>query len=202
MATITMPSGGDDLYLYMHEIVEEEFPKALRQACKPLWDKKHALGYRRWDDSNPAVSKSLEELDFCELCDFVIHLTRFLGLANVTEQNVMLRQSRNHKLRWSLLSRNRKLSNVDEGSVTSAIAELRNLKKQYITINGSTSPPLLRHQLAHAREAFMALGVTLNDSRNAMDFSAAGLQDLIPGKNMYYFALSLNCYSACLYINS
>ena len=45
MASITIPSfGGDDLYLYMREIVQEEFPKALRQACKPLWDEKHALG--------------------------------------------------------------------------------------------------------------------------------------------------------------
>ena len=135
MAAITMPSfGGDDLYLYMREIVEEEFPKALRQAGKP----------------------------------------------------------------WHVLSGNRK---ADERLVASAIDKLRGLKEQYVNIEGSTSPQLLRQQLAQARGAFMALGVTLNDSRNAIDFSAAGLQELIPSKYLYYAVLSLNCYSACMNIN-
>lgn len=73
MAAITMPSfGDDDLYLYMREIVEKEFLKALRQACKPLWDKKHALGNGPWHHSShlcmSLVSKPLEKLDFYELC--------------------------------------------------------------------------------------------------------------------------------------
>ena len=195
MAAITIPSfGGDDLYLYMREIVEEEFPKALRQACKPLWDEKHALRYRLWDhschlcNSNSVVSESLEKLDFYDLCHIMTH-SRLPGLANYTEQNAILRRRRNrlfHNRRWH---------------VKSAIGELRDLKEQYVDIKGSICPQLLRQQLAQARGAFISLGVTLNDSRNAIDFSAAGLQDLIPGKYVYYSALSLNCYSACMNIN-
>ena len=185
-----MPSfGGDDLYLYMREIVEEEFPKALRQACKPLWDEKHALPYGLWDpschlcNSNSVVSESLEKLDFYDLCHIMTH-SRFPGLANYAEQTAILRRRSNHLFHnWSW-------------HVKSAIGELRDLKKQYVNIKGSTSPQLLRQQLAQAKGAFITLGVTLNDSRNAIDFSAAGLQDLIPGKYVYYSALSLNCYSA------
>ena len=195
MAAITMPSfGGDDLYLYMREIVEEEFPKALRQACKPLWDEKHALPYGLWDhschlcNSNSVVSESFEKLDFYDLCHIMTH-SRFPGLASYAEQTAILRWRSDH------LFHNR------SWHVKSAIDELCDLKEQYVNIKGSTSPQLLRQQLAQAKGAFITLGVTLNDSRNAIDFSAAGLQDLIPGKYVYYSALSLNCYSACMNIN-
>ena len=41
MAAMAMPrDAGDDLWLYMRKIIEEEFPKALRQAFNTLWDKK------------------------------------------------------------------------------------------------------------------------------------------------------------------
>ena len=181
MAAITMPSfGDDDLYLYMREIVEEEFPKALRQACKPLWDEKHALGNGPWHHSSRLytshVSKPLEKLDFYELCHIITN-SRFPGLANP----------------WYVFSRDLELPSVEEPEqlLASAIDELRHLKEQYVNIKGYTSPQLLRQQLAQARGAFMTLGVTLNDSRNAICFSAAGLQDLIPSKYMYYSALSL-----------
>lgn len=193
MAAIAMPSfGDDDLYLYMREIVQKEFLKALRQACKPLWDKKHALGNWPWHHSsrlsNSLVSKPLEKLDFYELCHIMTN-SRFPGLANYTIQSAILGHTY-HDL-WHVLPRDPGLPNVDERSLASAIDKLRDLKEQYVNIEGYTSPQLLRKQLAQAREAFMTLGVTLNDSRNAISFSAAGLQDLIPGKYMYYSALSL-----------
>ena len=197
MASITIPSfGGDDLYLYMREIVQEEFPKALRQACKPLWDEKHALGNGPWYHSSPMytslVSKPLEKLDFYELCRIMTN-SRFPGLANYTKQNAILGRSRYHPYHnsWHVFSRDPGLPNVDERSLASAIDKLRDLKVQYVDIKGYTSPQLLRQQLAQARGAFMTLGITLNDSRNAISFSAAGLQDLIPSKYMYYSALSL-----------
>lgn len=197
MAAITMPSfGDDDLYLYMREIVEKEFLKALRQACKPLWDKKHALGNGPWHHSsrwcNSLVSKPLEKLDFYELCHIMTN-SRFPGLVNYTIQSAILVQSRYHPYHdlWHVLPRNPGLPNVDERSLASAIDKLRDLKEQYVNIEGYTSPQLLKKQLAQAREAFMTLGVTLNDSRNAISFSAAGLQDLIPSKYMYYSTLSL-----------
>lgn len=186
MASITIPSfGGDDLYLYMREIVQEEFPKALRQACKPLWDEKHALRNGPWHHSSPLytslVSKPLEKLDFYELCRIMTN-SRFPRFAS--------RYHPYHVQSYVLL-RDLALPNGDELSVASAIDKLRDLKEQYVDINGYTSPQLLRQQLAEARGAFMTLGVTLNDSRNGISFSAAGLQDLIPSKYMYYSALSL-----------
>ena len=199
MAAITMPSfGDDDLYLYMREIVENEFPKALRQACKPLWDEKHALGNGHSCHCDSCrlhislVSKPLEKLDFYELCRIMTN-SRFPGLANYTKQNAMLGRSRYHPYHnsWHVFSRDPGLPNVDERSLASAIDKLRDLKVQYVNIKGYTSPQLLRQQLAQARGAFMTLGITLNDSRNAISFSAAGLQDLIPSKYMYYSALSL-----------
>ena len=187
MASITIPSfGDDDLYLYMREIVQEEFPKALRQACKPLWDEKHALGNGLWHHSSPMytslVSKPLEKLDFYELCRIMTN-SRFPRFAS--------RYHPYHIVPSYVLLRDPALPNGDELSVASAIDKLRDLKEQYIDINGYTSPQLLREQLAQARGAFITLGVTLNDSRNAISFSAAGLQDLIPSKYMYYSALSL-----------
>ena len=181
MAAITMPSpGGDDLYLYMREIVEEEFPKALRQACKPLWDDKHARGNGPWHHSSLLftllVSKPLEKLDFYELCTIMTN-SRFPGLANYTKQNAILGRNRYRPYqnpRYDF-SRDPELPNVDERSLASAIDKLRDLKKQYLNIKGYTSSQLLRQQLAQARGAFMTLGVTLNDSRNAISFSAAGL---------------------------
>ena len=187
MASITIPSfGDDDLYLYMREIVQEEFPKALRQACKPLWDEKHALGNGLWHHSSPMytslVSKPLEKLDFYELCRIMTN-SRFPRFAS--------RYHPYHIVPSYVLLRDLALPDGDELSVASAIDKLRDLKEQYIDINGYTSPQLLREQLAQARGAFITLGVTLNDSRNAISFSAAGLQDLIPSKYMYYSALSL-----------
>ena len=192
-----MPSfGDDDLYLYMREIVEEEFLKALRQACKPLWDKKHALGSGPWPHSSrlcaSLVSKPLEKLDFYELCHIMTN-SWFPGSANYTMRSAILGLSHYHPYHypWDVPSRNPGLPNVDERLLASAIDKLRDLKEQYVNITGYTSPQLLRQQLAQARGAFMTLGVTLNDSRNAISFSAAGLQDLIPSKYMYYSALSL-----------
>ena len=180
-----MPSfSDDDLYLYMREIVENEFPKALRQACKPLWDEKHALGNGHSCHCDSCrlhislVSKPLEKLDFYELCRIMTN-SRFPRFA-----------SRYHPYHF-VPSYVPSLPNGDESSVASAIDKLRHLKEQYVDINGYTSPQLLRQQLAQARGAFMTLGVTLNDSRNGISFSAAGLQDLIPSKYMYYSALSL-----------
>ena len=192
-----MPSfGDDDLYLYMREIVEEEFLKALRQACKPLWDKKHALGSGPWPHSSrlcaSLVSKPLEKLDFYELCHIMTN-SWFPGSANYTMRSAILGLSHYHPYHypWDVPSRNPGLPNIDERLLASAIDKLRDLKEQYVNITGYTSPQLLRQQLAQARGAFMTLGVTLNDSRNAISFSAAGLQDLIPSKYMYYSALSL-----------
>ena len=188
--------GGDDLYLYMREIVQEEFPRALRQACKPLLDEKRALGNGLWHHPSRSytshVSKPLEKLDFYELCGIMTN-SRFPGLANYTKENAILGRSRYHPYHIPsyVLLRDPELPNGDELSVASAIDKLRDLKEQYVDIKGYTSPQLLRQQLAQATGAFMTLGVTLNDSRNAISFSAAGLQDLIPSKYMYYSALSL-----------
>ena len=214
MAAITVPSvDGDDLYLYMHGIIEEEFPKALRQAFKTLWDQKYALTYGPLDGScwfrlfqarentpsllvvssdfqlpsNPVPSKSFEELNFDELCNIITNL-KCRGLPNYTQQKRLFGKRKSGKP---------KMSKEDERLFETAIDQLKFVKAQHVKMKGSLNPPLLKRQLSHARRAFTSLGVILNDSRNAIDFSAAGLQELILGKYMYYS----DCYSACMNVN-
>ena len=205
MAAMTMPSvHGDDLYLYMRQIIEEEFLKALRQAFKTLWDQKYALTYGPLDGScwcrlfqtrdntfslpsllcvssdlqppsNRVSVKSFEDLDFDELCHVITNL-KCLGLSNYVQPKTFGRRK----------SRNPKLSKKDERLFATAIDQLRVVKAQHVDMEGRMNPQLLKRQLACAKTAFAALGVTLNDSRNAIDFSAAGLQNLIVGKYMYY----------------
>ena len=211
MAAMTMPSvGGDDLYLYMHEIIEEEFPKALRQAFKTLWDEQYVLTYGPFDSahyhfrtldpntfrwlfpnqgfpafqlaSNPVSSISFGDLDFDELQDIVV------GLRHPSyPRDIFSRHSRyrSYNRAWSFISA------VGENLFASAIDQLMAIRAEHVNSKGIMNPQSLKLQLAQAREVFMNIGVTLNDSRNAIYFSAAGLQDLISGKYMYYFALAL-----------
>ena len=207
---MAMPrDAGDDLWLYMRKIIEEEFPKALRQAFNTLWDKKYASQYGPLDGSyhwsrqfgalennfypltlrtgsqfalDSVSSKSFEELDFDELCRILTNL-RFLKVQGYAPVNIIL---------WSSLfeSTNPEMSNIDEGSFLSAVYQLMELNQQHVNCEGRMNSQLLKVQLAQARGIFTALGVTLNDSKNAIAFSAAGLQDLILGKYMYYSALA------------
>ena len=217
MAAMTMPSvGGDDLYLYMHEIIEEEFPKALRQAFKTLWDKQYALTYGPFDSahhhfrtldpntfrwlfpnqgfpafqlaSNPVSSISFGDLDFDELQDIVVGLRH-----SSYPRDIFSRHSpyRSYNRAWSFIPAVERISNVDENLFASAIDQLMAIRAEHVNSKGIMNPQSLKLQLAQAREVFMDFGVTLNDSRNAIYFSAAGLQDLISGKYMYYFALAL-----------
>lgn len=207
---MAMPrDAGDDLHIYMRQIIDKEFPKALRQAFNTLWDKKYAREYGPLDGSyhwsrqfdalennfyplmfstgsqfalDPVSSKSFEELDFDELCRILTNL-RFLEVQGCVPENSNL---------WSSLfeSTNPEISNIDEGSFLTAVYQLMELNQQHVNCEGRMNSQLLKRQLAQARRVFTALGVTLNDSKNAIAFSAAGLQDLILGKYMYYSALA------------
>ena len=76
---------------------------------------------------------------------------------------------------------------LSSASVKTNHAFQKRLKlEEHVNSKGIMTPLLLTRQLERARTAFTAFGVTLNDSRNAIDFSAAGLQDLTSGKYMYY----------------
>lgn len=206
MAAMAMPSdAGEDLYLYMHKIIQEEFPKALRQAFNTLWDKKYAPEYGPLDGSchwlsqfdildnnfkrfytspvnlDSVSSKSFEELDFNELCGIMINL-RFL------QEESYAQETSNSWPRSSEL-KNREISKIDKRSFVAAVYQLIELNKQHVDCEGYMNSKLLRLQLAHARDVFTSLGMTLNDSKNTIAFSAAGLQGLISGKHMYYSAL-------------
>ena len=87
---------------------------------------------------------------------------------------------------WDFSSRNPEIPDVDERLFSTAIDQLRAIKEEHVNSKGIMTPLLLKRQLEQARRVFTAFGVTLNDSRNAIDFSAAGLQDLTSGKYMYY----------------
>ena len=208
---MTIPHvGDDDLYHYMHEIIEEEFPKALRQAFKTLWDSKcahrygpldsachrvnrfHALNSKtfRWLfpnqvssafqlTSNPVSSISFEDLDLDELLNII--LDEILpGWSPYLPYHSSCDFS----------SRNPEIPDVNESLFATAIDQLRAIKK-HVNSKRRMTPRLLKRQLEQARRVFTAFGVTLNDSRNAIDFSAAGLQDLTSGKYMYYSAPTL-----------
>ena len=213
MAAMTMPHvGDDDLYLYMHEIIEEEFPRALREAFKTLWDQKYARSYGPFDGayhgtdgflsldsntfrwlfpnrfssafqlpSNPVSSTSFEDLDLLQLqritlLDFLPMQSPFLSFLSPLD----------------FRSRNLNKPDVDKALFASAIDQLRAIKADHVNCKGIMNPRLLKRLLAQAREVFAAFNVTLNDSRNTFDFSeAAGLQDLISGKCVYYSALAL-----------
>ena len=209
---MTMPHvGDDDLYIYMHNIIEEEFPKALRQAFKTLWDSKCAHRYGPLDStchrvnpfralnsntfrwlfpnqvssafqlpSNPVSSISFEDLDLDKL------------------RNIILRQilpGRSPYLPFhnprDFSSRNPEIPDVDERLFATAIDQLRAIKEEHVNSKGIMNSLLLKRQLEQARRVFTAFGVTLNDLRNAIEFSAAGLQELTSGKYMYYSATAL-----------
>ena len=201
--------GDDDLYIYMHNIIEEEFPKALRQAFKTLWDNKYARRYGPLDSafhrfrpfhalnsntfrwlfpnqvssafqlpSSPISSISFEDLDLDEL-------------QNICRDNIFSRRSPyvSFHCPWEL--REPEIPDADERLFATAINKLRAIKAEHVNGKGIMYPRLLKRLLAQAREVFAAFNVTLNDSRNTFDFSAAGLQDLISGKYVYYSALAL-----------
>lgn len=207
--------GGDDLYLYMHEIIEEEFPKALRQAFKSLWDKKCAVRYGPFDSagrhfgaldpntfrwlfpnqgfsasqlpSHPVSSISLEYLDFVKLQNIVDSLET----SSHAKELLSIPYPKFTELWDAIRQRDKTSGNL----FATAIDELRAIKAEHVNSKGIMTPQLLKRQLAKARRVFMDFGVTLNDSTKTIDFSAAGLQDVISGKYMYYFAFALILYA-------
>ena len=200
--------GDDDLYIYMHNIIEEEFPKALRQAFKTLWDTKCGRRYGPFDSafhrvrlfhalnsntlrwlfpnqvssafqlpSNPISSISFADLDLDEL-------------QNMCRDNIFSTQSPSFSF-LRLRGQREPEPEIDERWFAVVIRELRDMKAEHVKRKGIMNPRLLKRLLAEARELFAVFSVTLNDSRNTFDFSAAGLQDLISGKYVYYSALAL-----------
>ena len=92
---------------------------------------------------------------------------------------------------WKFFSRNPEIPDVDERLFATAIDQLRAIKAEHVNGKGIMNPQLLKRQLAQAKGVFAAFNVTLNDSKNTFDFSAAGLQNLMSGKYVYYSALAL-----------
>ena len=208
--------GGDDLYLYMHEIIEEEFPKALRQAFKSLWDKKCEVRYGPFDSANrnfraldpntfrwlfpnqgfsasqlpshPVSSISLEYLDS-------VKLRNILDYSLETSSHPKEMFSIPYQIFTELWDVIRQRDKTSGNLFATAIDELRAIRAEHVNSKGIMTPQLLKRQLAEARRVFMDFGVTLNDSTKTIDFSAAGLQDVISGKYMYYFAFALILYA-------
>ena len=207
--------GGDDLYLYMHEIIEEEFPKALRQVFKSLWDEKCAVRYGPFDSaghhfwaldpntfrwlfpnqgfsafqlpSHPVSSISLKKLDFVKLRDIVDSLETSSPPKHMFSSPYQILTDL-----WDVLRPRDKMSG---NLFATAIDQVRAIRAEHVNSKGIMTPQLLKRQLAKARRVFMDFGVTLNDSTNTIDFSAAELQDVISGKYMYYFAFALILYA-------
>ena len=200
--------GDDDLYIYMHNIIEEEFPKALRQAFKSVWDNKYARTYGpfdsafHWDsrfhalNSNPVRCLFPNQVSSAfQLPSNPISSISFEDLDLDELQNIICRdnffsrRSSYHHSPWE--PRGPAILNADERLFATAFDKLRAIKAEHVNGKGIMNPRLLKRLLAQAREVFAALNVTLNDSRNTFDFLAPGLQYLISGKYVYYSALAL-----------
>ena len=201
----------DDLYLYMHEIIEEEFPKALRQAFKTLWDQKYALIDGPFDsachrvacfhalDSNtfrwlfPNQVSSMFQRPSNPVSSTSFGDLDLLKLRNIVLNDLLPQPSPylSFQSPWDFSSSNPEIPNVDNRLFATAIDQLRAIEAEHVYTNGIMDPQILKRQLAQARGVFAAFNVTLNDSRNTFDFSAVGLQELISGKYVYYSALAL-----------
>ena len=208
---MTMLHVGDDLYRYMHEIIEEEFPKALRQAFKTLWHLKYALRYGPFDsachrlrhfrslNSNtlrwlfPNQVSSAFQLPSNTVSSISFEDLDLFELKNFILEDLLPGPSPyiSFQSAWDLDFGNPEIPDVDERLFAAAIDQLRDIKAEHVDGKGIMNPQLLKRQLAQARAVFTAFGVNLNDSRNTFDFSAAGLHDLISGKYVYYSALAL-----------
>ena len=209
---MTMPHVGvDDLYIYMHNIIEEEFPKALRQAFKTLWDSKCAHIYGPLDSACHRVNsfRALNSNTFrwlfpnqvssaFQLPSNPISSISFEDLDLDELINIICRDNSFYERSSYVLyghspcePRGPEMPNAHERLFATAIDELRAIKAEHVNGKGIMNPRLLKRLLAQAREVFAAFNVTLNDSRNTFDFLAPGLQYLISGKYVYYSALAL-----------
>ena len=209
---MTMPHvGDDDLYLYMHEIIKEEFPKALREVFKTLWDQKYALRYGPFDNACHRFLpfRDLNWNTFRWLFpnqvspafpppSNPVSSTSFEDLDLYELQNIILKYLSpglspypSFHRRWDFPFRNPEIPTVDEALFVAVIDQLRDIKAKHVNGKGTMNPQLLKRLLAQARGVFAVFNVTLNDSRNTFDFSAVGLRDLISGKYVYYSALAL-----------
>ena len=203
--------GDDDLYIYMHNIIEEEFPKALRQAFKSVWDNKYARTYGPFDsalhrDSRfHALNSNTVRWLFPNQVSSAFQLPSN-PISSISFEDLDLDELQNIICRDNFFSRRSsyvlyghspweprgpEIPNADERLFATAINELRAIKAEHVNGKGIMNPRLLKRLLAQAREVFAALNVTLNDSRNTFDFLAPGLQYLISGKYVYYSALAL-----------
>ena len=198
-------------YIGLHEIIEEEFPRALREAFKTLWDQKYALrygpfhsAYHRVDGFHALDSNTLRWLfpnqvsSAFQLPSNPISSISFEDLDLDELQNIICRDNFFSRRSFHVLYGHRpweprgpEIPNAYERLFATAIDELRAIKAEHVNGKGIMDPRLLKRLLAQAREVFAAFNVTLNDSRNTFDFLAPGLQYLISGKYVYYSALAL-----------
>jgi len=166
-------------YFRFAHLVINEFPKAIRQTFKYMWDKKfgHLPGYQSWDDSIAArnlflvteggktrvpIHLSYEEWDCSVLFQATIYARTFAlpdsegHLKNLSHLYVKPRKLAHGKFHASVQSP----GGNDEESVSLSIDQLRLLRnsichKPSAKIDGITFEEWVRH----AKDAFKALGV-------------------------------------------
>ncbi len=181
-------------------IVKTEFPKALRQVFKTMWDTKFGDIYGLWDDS-PAMRMqflaceggktsapthlSFDEWETPVLFHTTIFSKAFSRVSNRTGRNVTL---------WDLYARPRKVSAGNFRysvmsptrdtfeTITLAIDQLRLLRNKHSRWPSmEMNKPTFDRYLQYVKDAFHALGVSthaLDFIGNSLEFSAEGLQDL------------------------
>ena len=154
-------------YFKFAQIVATEFPRALRQTFRTMWDNKfeNMTGFKPWDDS-PDVRKlflkaesgktrvpihlSYEEWDFVALTHATIHARSF------AKPYSKLRKLRHGKFHASVMS----LVGYDLESSFRAIHQLRLMRNLFChSLKAEIDKETFDHLVQQAKEAFITLGI-------------------------------------------
>ena len=156
-------------YFKFAQIVTTEFPRALRQTFRAMWDNKfgNMTGFKPWDDS-PDVRKlflkaesgktrvpihlSYEEWDFVALTHATIHARSFAKPYSKGRR----RKLRHGKFHASVMS----LVGYDLESSFRAIHQLRLMRNLFChSLKAEIDKETFDHLVQQAKEAFITLGI-------------------------------------------
>ena len=176
-------------YFKFAQIVTTEFPRALRQTFRAMWDNKfgNMTGFKPWDDS-PDVRKlflkaesgktgvpthlSYEEWDFFALIQATIHARSFTG-PDSKGQRRKLPQCKFHASVVSPVG-------YDLESSLHAIHQIRLLRNLFChSLKAEIDKETFDHYVQQAKEAFIALGIA-TDEIDAIASTASGWFPRVP----------------------
>lgn len=163
-------------YFKFMSLVVNEFPNALRQTFKKMWDHRygHRAGFQLWDDSTAVrnlfavteggktrvpVHRSFHEWDYVSLVQSTI-LSRTFAVDGKTLREIWVKP-RGYKSNGQFHSSVVSVAGNNAETWTLAIDQLRLLRNSIVHVNSSKMKKETFDQyLKHAKDAFQALGVS------------------------------------------